>query len=305
MNRTREITRLAEAVSRHVPSAGRFATAIDGVHLFRADEPSPIRCVIYHPCVIIVAQGKKRAQLGGAVFDYSPARYLVLPVSLPIDAQIREASPERPFLSFAIEVGPATLGEIVSQADLGTPGPREAVRGIAVSKTTPELLDAGMRLISCLDSDADARVLGPQIKREILYRVLCGPQGDLLGSVGASHARLGQVSRALRFIHANFERPLDVADLAREAHMSASTFFEAFKAVTSLSPLQYLKEIRLNHARQRIVWEGTSVTTAAGDVGYASTSQFSREFKRRFGRSPRDERTWAIETGELQGIRPF
>jgi AraC-like DNA-binding protein len=305
MKRARQIDQLAGMLSRHVPAAGRVATCIEGMTLFRADEPSPIRCMIYHPCVIIVAQGEKRAQLGDAMFDYSPARYLVLPVSLPIAAQVREATPARPFLSFAIDVDPATLGEIVSKADLGTPGPREAVRGIAVSETTPELLDAAVRLVSCLDSRADARVLGPQIKREILYRILCGPQGDLLRGVGGAQARLGQVSRALRFIHANFHRPLDVADLAREAHMSASTFYQAFKAVTSLSPLQYIKEVRLSRARQHIVWGGTSVTTAAEDVGYASTSQFSREFKRRFGRSPRDERTWAIETGELREPRPF
>jgi transcriptional regulator GlxA family with amidase domain len=116
---------------------------------------------------------------------------------------------------------------------------------------------------------------------------------------------MSQVSRALNVIHSEYERPIEVAELACEAHMSASTFFDAFKAVTAMSPLQYLKEIRLNRARQVILWEGASAKEAAGSVGYASASQFSREFKRRFGRPPSEERAWAAETGELQGARPY
>ena len=305
MDRTQKLSRLSELVARHAASEGATPTAIEGVHVFRADGPSPVRCAIYNPCVIIVAQGRKRANLGDEQYEYSPARYLVLPVALPIDAQVVEATAEQPFLSFAIQVDAPALDEIVAETDQTPFAAREVVRGIAVSETTDDLLDAAVRLLSCLDSAADCRVLAPHIKREILYRVLTGPQGDLLKGMGHRDARLRQVSRALDLIHSEYERPLQVAELARTAHMSASAFFDAFKSVTSLSPIQYVKEIRLNRARQIMIWEGASAKRAARRVGYVSASQFSREFKRRFGRPPAKERVWALEAGETRGARPY
>lgn len=305
MDRCVALERLSDLVACRASSEGANPTRIEGVHVFRADGPSPVRCMIYNPCVIIVAQGRKSARVGGELFEYSPARYLVLPVSLPIDAQVVEASPARPFLSFAVQVDPSILSDIVAEADQALFAPRETTRGIAVSETTDDLLDAAIRLLSCLDSDADCRVLAPQIKREILYRVLLGPQGDLLRGLGYRDARLSLVSRALDLIHAEYGRSIEVAELARAAHMSPSTFFDAFKSVTSLSPIQYLKELRLTRARQIMIWEGTTAKRAARRVGYTSASQFSREFKRRFGRPPAQERVWALETGEVQGARPY
>jgi AraC-like DNA-binding protein len=261
--------------------------------------------MIYDASVIIVAQGTKRARIDGVDFDYSPARYLILPVALPIGAQIIDASPSRPFLSFAIQIDPVMLGELASAIDPSSPGPLAAVRGIAVSETTDEILEAAVRLLSCLDSETDCRILAPHIKREILYRILTGPQGQLLRGVGNRDSRLGQIARALNVIHTQYPQHIEIAELAQEAHMSTSTFYETFKAVTSFPPLQYLKEIRLTRARQIMLWEGCTAQRAASQVGYASASQFSREFKRRFGRSPGEERAWALETGELQGARPY
>lgn len=305
MDRERKLGQLAGIIAHHAASEGRVPTAIDGVDLFRASTPSPIRCTLYYACVIIVAQGKKQARVGEEIFEYSPARYLVLPVSLPIDARVFEASPDQPFLSFSIQVDPTALGEIVSEMAPGAPGPRAELRGIAVSETTEELLDASVRLLSCLGSESDCRVLAPQYKREILYRVLKGPQGELLQEVGYRDSRLGKIARALGFIHAHYERPLGVAELAAEARMSESMFYVAFRSITTKSPLQYLKEIRLNRARQIMLWEGTNAQQAAARVGYGSPSQFSREFKRRFGRPPSQERAWAMESGELTGARPY
>ena len=305
MDRQQKLVRLAALIARHASSEGATGTGIEGVRVFRADSPSPVRCMIYEPCVIIVAQGTKTARVGNEKFEYSPARYLVLPVSLPIEAQVVEASPVRPFLSFAVQVDASTLSDIATEAGPAASALREAVRGIAVSETTDDLLDAAVRLLACLDSDADCRILAPQIKREILYRVLMGPQGDLLRGVGRRDARLSQVSRALNLIHAEYGRPLQVDELAREAHMSPSTFFDAFKSVTSRSPIQYVKEVRLTRARQIMIWEGESAKRAARRVGYTSASQFSREFKRRFGRPPAQERVRALETGEASGARPY
>lgn len=278
---------------------GRSATRIDGLEVFRVDRPTPIRCAIYDPCVILVAQGAKRGRVGEMVYEYSPARYLVLPVSLPVDAQVVAASPERPFLSLAVRVDPIVLGEITAAIDSDRLPRTGAVRGIAVSETTDELLDAAVRLLTCLASEADSRVLAPQIQREILYRVLEGPQGELLRGLGHRDSRLGQIAQAIGLIHRQFEQPITVPELARTAHMSASTFYDAFKAVTARSPLQYLKEVRLERARLLLLFEGAGAQQAAHRVGYRSAAQFSREFKRRFGRPPSEERTWAIEHGEL------
>ena len=299
MDRRRQLTELADLIEVRCPGDGRWETEIDGVEVFRASSPSPIRCQIYDPCVIIVAQGRKAGTVGRETYDYSPARYLVLPVSLPIEAQVVEASPERPFLSFALRVDPGVLGGIVDLLDSGEPAGKEAPRGIAVSETSDELLDASVRLLSCLDSDDECRLLAPLIKREIFYRVLKGPQGDLLRGVGSRNAKLNHISRSLGLIHREFSRPIEVAEMARAAHMSLSTFYDAFRAVTAQTPLQYLKEIRLNRARQAMVWEGVSAKKAAAQVGYSSPSQFSREFKRRFGRTPTEEVEWATTSGEL------
>ena len=298
-------SKLAAMIARHAVVEGRVGTPLDGVEVFRADAPTPIRCTIYDPCVIIVAQGRKRAILGGESFDYGPSKYLVLPLSMPVESHVFEATPERPFLSFAIRVDPAMLGQIVLDAGDIEPTGRESPRGIAVSDVDEALLDAAIRLVATLDSERDCRVLGPQIVREVLYRVLVGPQGRLLRGAGMQDGRLNQVGRALAVIHQEYGRTIEVPELARAAHMSESTFYEAFRDVTSRTPVQYIKEIRLNRARQIMLWEGVNAQRAASRVGYSSASQFSREFKRRFGRPPAKERAWAIESGELEMARPF
>ncbi len=302
--RRRQVERLAGLIGRQLPSPGHTTTSIDGLSLYRADQPTPIRCALYDPCLILVAQGTKRGQVGEVVYEYSPARYLVLPVSLPIEAQVVEASPQRPFLSLAVRIEAQTLGEIMVGTGTSPRQTPETGPGIAVSSTTDELLDAAVRLLDCLDSEADGRVLAPQIQREMLYRVLNGPQGDLLRSLGSQDSNLAQISRALGLIHAQYQRALSVPELARAAHMSESTFYEAFRTVTTRSPLQYLKEVRLNRARQILLWEATGAQQAALRVGYRSASQFSREFKRRFGRAPSRERQWALSTGELGEPQP-
>lgn len=299
MSEADKTTRLAEALARTARTEGRTATAVDGVEVFRADGPSPLRCSVYDPCLIMVAQGRKCAYLGGEAYEYSPAKYLVLPLSLPLDSRILEASPERPFLSFAVRIDPVILGQLVLDAGPVPSAESAGARGIAVSEMTAEMVDAALRLVGCFESDVDARVLAPQIVREILFRVLTGPQGGLLHAAGRHDGRIGQVGRALRVIHASYAEPIDVPDLARAAHMSLSSFYDAFRTVTSLSPLQYVKEIRLARARQILLWEGVSAKRAARRVGYSSPSQFSREFKRRFGRPPGQERAWARASGEL------
>jgi AraC-like DNA-binding protein len=151
------------------------------------------------------------------------------------------------------------------------------------------LSDAAVRLLECLRSSDDARILGPQIVREITYRVLLGELGHNLRAVAAPHTHFGQISRVLNRMHTEYGRSYDIGELAREAGMSVSTFHAHFKAVTSSSPLQYLKDVRLHKARMLMVHEGVNAGTAALRVGYESASQFSREFKRLFGNGPAAE----------------
>jgi AraC-like DNA-binding protein len=162
-------------------------------------------------------------------------------------------------------------------------------RGIFATPLHDDLCNAALRLLESLRTPAEARILGPQIVREITYRVLRGPQGDALRAVAARHTHFGQISKALHRMHADYSDSLDVETLARESGMSVSTFHHNFKSVTSSSPLQYLKAIRLHKARLLMVNEGLGAGVAAGRVGYESPSQFSREFKRFFGSSPADE----------------
>lgn len=194
-------------------------------------------------------------------------------------------------LAVSIRVDLATLAELLMKMDgayraaAPTDGPA-LPQGIYSTKLDSSLSETTVRLLECLSDAMEAQILGPQIVRELTYRVLRGQQGGALRAAAALHSRFGQVSRALQRIHAEYASDLNVEELAETAAMSASAFHQNFKAVTSTSPLQYLKTTRLHKARMLMVYEGLRAGVAAERVGYESSSQFSREFKRLFGASP-------------------
>jgi AraC-like DNA-binding protein len=220
------------------------------------------------------------------VFTYDAHNYLVLSVPLPFECET-EASPKEPMLAVSIKVNLSVLAELLMKMDgahrTNTPA---MPQGIYSTKLDGKLSEAAVRLLECLGDPVEARILGPQLVREITYRVLCGRQGSALRAAAALHSRFGQVNRALQRIHAEYARDFSVEDLADIAGMSPSAFHQNFKALTSTSPLQYLKTIRLHKARMLMVYEGLRAGVAAERVGYESSSQFSREFKRLFGTSP-------------------
>ena len=268
---------------------GIHPSAIEGVQLMRASQPIRRSQVLYEPGIVIVGQGRKRGYLGDRVFTYDAHNYLVLSVPLPFDCET-EASPEKPLLAVSIRVDLAMLGELLMKMDGAHTAPPPAVpRGIFSTALDLKLSEAAVRLVECLAAPAETRILGPQIVREITYRVLCGEQGGALRAAAALDSRFGQVNRTVQRIHAEYARTLTVEELAETAGMSASAFHQNFKAVTSTSPLQYLKSIRLHKARMMMVHEGLRAGMAAERVGYESSSQFSREFKRLFGASPVEE----------------
>jgi AraC-like DNA-binding protein len=283
-NRKR-LARLLDEVAVH---EGTHRTLIDGVEVTRVSKPVPRAPMVYQPNIVVVGQGRKRAYLGGEAYTYDAFNYLVLSVPLPAECET-EASPEEPLLLVAINVEPTMLGEMLLEMDEPSPPVGPTPRGISTTPMSEELSGAVIRLLECLKSPLDSRMLGRQTVREIVFRVLCGEQGGSLRALASRDDHFARIARVLQHIHAEYARPLGAEEMAKRAGMSVSAFHHYFKLVTASSPLQYLKRIRLDQARRLMAHDGYNASTAARAVGYESPSQFSREFKRLFGVTPVEE----------------
>jgi AraC-like DNA-binding protein len=284
MSTETERQRLTELLDSLITCDGYSASGLDEVTFMRASCAMARGPVMYDSSIVILGQGRKTGYIGGEEFVYDAHNYLVMPVSLPFECKT-EAAPGKPVLGLSIRVDPMLVGEVLLEMDdhANVPG---ALRGVYSTPLTPEISSAAIRLLEVLRTPVERRVLGRQIVREIIYRVLCGEQSAALRAIAMRHSHVSQISKALRRIHQDYARTLDVETLAREAGMSVSTFHANFKTITSTSPLQYLKSIRLHKARVLMVQDGLNAGVAAREVGYESASQFSREFKRFFGDSP-------------------
>jgi AraC-like DNA-binding protein len=265
---------------------GPNPTSLPGVKLYRITQPLPRHAAVYEPWIIIVGRGSKRVYFGGDVYTYDSDNYLVTAVPMPIECEAPHASPQDPILLLAISVDPVMIGEVLLEMDGESPSTPSVPRGLYASPLTQPLKDAAVRLLDCLQSPIDAKVLGPQVVREIIYRVLRAEGGDALRALAARDTHFAQISRVLDHLHRNYAKPIKMESLARQARMSPSTFYQKFKAVTTMSPLQYVKSVRLGKARLLMLQEGRTASAAAFAVGYESAPQFSREYKRQFGVSP-------------------
>lgn len=283
---------LAERIAQKTPVEGRNASPWPGLTFFRATRPNARFPVVYESCLCFVAQGSKRLFLADRVYTYDQHNYLVLSVPVPAEAEIFQASPEEPYLSMALHIDAAALSDLlVDMAADEPPGHEPAHRGICVSHLHDSLTNAICRFLDALDDPMDRRILAPLAFREILYHVLSGEQGCLLRSIALHDSRSHRIAHVLRYLRTHYEEPLDIATIARAARMSPSTLHHTFKEVTSISPLQYLKQIRLHQAKLLMLNDGLNAGEVAHRVGYGSPSQFSREFKRLFGMPP----TYAVE----------
>jgi AraC-like DNA-binding protein len=280
--------RLAALIGALAVREGKQPTPVPGVEVSRTSHPTTGTPVVYEPMILFIAQGRKIGYLGGEVYRYDKDNFLALSVPIPFECKV-EATPEEPVLALIISVDPTMLGEILINLDEPASSNTSVPRGIYSSSMTNELRGAAVRLLECLSSPVDSRILGPQTVREIVYRVLSGQQGGALRAMATRNDQFMRIARVLQYIHSDFARPLSTDELAKQARMSTSTFHQNFKAVTATSPLQYLKNIRLHRARLLMVNEGHNASTAAVAVGYESASQFGREFKRFFGGSPAEE----------------
>jgi AraC-like DNA-binding protein len=280
--------RLASLLDELAVNEGLQRTPVEGVEVARVSKPSRRAPVVYQPKILIIGQGRKRAYLGGEVYTYDAFNYLVSSVPMPAECET-EASPAEPLLLLTIDVEATMLGELLLEMDELSPPVGPTPRGIASTPMTDELAVAVIRLLECLRSSRDSRILGRQMVREIVYRVLCGEQGGSLRALASRDDHFARIARVLRQVHAEYAKPLSVEDLARRAAMSVPAFHHYFKLVTASSPLQYIKRIRLDHSRRLMAHDGYNAGTAARAVGYESPSQFGREFKRLFGVTPVEE----------------
>ncbi|RXR05934.1 AraC family transcriptional regulator [Pseudoxanthomonas composti] len=280
---------LAPLVQALAPGQGYTLTALEGVRLLRSDRPLARTPVLYDPGIVIVCQGRKRGYFGQRTYVYDAHQYLAVSMPVPFTMET-DASAQAPLLALYLHLDFPLAAELMLQIERhGGPPRTSAPQSMMSSPIDPPLHHAVQRLLLALAAPMDAAVLGPQLLRELYYRVLTGPQGHTLRAALAMQGHFGRIGKALQLLHAAYTQPLTVARLAQEAGMSAPSFHTHFKAVTCASPMQYLKSIRLHQARLLMVREGMTAAAACHAVGYESPSQFNREFKRLFGLTPARE----------------
>ena len=285
---------LADLAARHAECGD--ASSIPRVSLYVAREVSRPTPTLYRPMVCIVLRGAKRVMIGERTLRYDADSYFIGSVDVPASGCIVEASPERPYVAASLAIDQDCLSDLIASNPDGGEG---GTAGFAVSAMTPALLDAWARLLRLLDTSDEIAELAPLVEREILFRLLRGPQGGLLRQAARTDSRLAQVRHAIEHLRAYYDRPLRVETLAEVAGMSAATFHRHFRAATAMSPLQYQKGLRLQEARRRIVSD-MDASRAAYAVGYESASQFSRDYTRMFGAPPARDAARLRQVGGLE-----
>ena len=279
---------MVSLLERLAPCEGYNLTALPDVRFLRSDRPLKAVPVLYDPGIVFVCQGKKRGYFGNRVYQYDDQHYLAVSVPVPFTMET-DASAQEPLLAIYMHLDFKLAADLMLQIDHhGVVAPSEPL-GMMSTPMDSQLCESLVRFLEAMSRPLEAQVLGPSLVREIYFHVLTGEQGASMRAALTMQGQFGKIARALRRIHASFNDDISVERLAREAGMSVPTFHTHFKAVTQTSPVQYLKSLRLHQARLHMVRNGMTAAAASLAVGYDSPSQFSREFKRLFGRSPVDE----------------
>lgn len=277
---------LASKIARHVGSSEKLATAIPRLTLHRRTAPTSGCPATYEPSVIVIAQGRKQVQIGGETLTYDSSRYLLTSVDLPTVARVIEAGEQEPCLAAKLALDISIVREFLSQEEFQALDTPPGSLAMSTAQVTPEFLNAWCRLLDLLSNPADIPFLSGLIEREIMYRILRGPEGARLRAIATLGDQSHRTAKAIAWIKANYARPLRVEDLAQVAGMAVSTLHHHFRALTAMSPLQYQKQIRLQAARARMLADDVDAATVAFEVGYESASQFNREYSRLFGQPP-------------------
>ncbi|HCG9721778.1 AraC family transcriptional regulator [Vibrio parahaemolyticus] len=278
--------KLAKLIDRWTGNANQYDTPISGLRFSRWTTPTPPTSYTHNPSICLIAQGRKRVLLGEESFIYDANHFLISSVDLPIIANIIEASEEQPYLGLIMELDLTEISQLIVDSELAFAQSKEAQKGIAVGELSESLLDAFVRLAELLDEGQNIKILAPIIKREIFYRLLMSEQGTRLHQIVTAGSHSHQIAKAIDWLKNNFVKPLSVGDLASFTGMSKSSFYTHFRSMTSMTPLQFQKKLRLSEARRLMLTENLDAMAATFKVGYESQSQFSREYSRLFGAPP-------------------
>tara|TARA_E500000305_G_scaffold86239_1_gene72452 strand:- start:5320 stop:6267 length:948 start_codon:yes stop_codon:yes gene_type:complete len=274
-------------IDQRLPEAGVIDTALKGVQLFRVTEPVPCAPAVYEPTVVAILSGVKEAILDGEHHAYGSEEYLLCPMTLPVEAGAPQASDDNPLLGVMIALEPRMMRDLAIEmettAGAGFRHDGLSQPALALAKWDIGFTEALLRLLELLDNPVDAAVLGPGRLRELYYALLKGEAGS------AARRAFGvgnEIARTIDYLSSHLSEQVTIDDMANHVGMSRAVFHRRFKEATTMTPIQFVKSMRLNNAAMKIA-EGKTVSEAAWDVGYQSSSQFSREFKRLYGQSPR------------------
>jgi AraC-like DNA-binding protein len=282
---------LARKIALFMGSAEKRVTDIPGLMLVRRTAPTAPCSMTYEPSVTVIAQGRKRVDLGRTTFLYDASRFLLTAVDLPVVSRVIEASEAVPCLALSLKLEMPVVRELLSREEIQVQAPADSP-AMATGETTVEFLSACCRLVDLLDTPRDIPFLSGLIQREIIYRVLRSAEGARLRAIATLGEQSHRTAKAVAWIKANYAKPLRVEEVAEIAGMGVSTLHHHFRVLTAMSPLQYQKQVRLQAARGRMLMDGLDAASAAFEVGYESASQFNREYSRFFGQPPmRDIRT--------------
>jgi len=297
-----DTTRLARLIAAYAPHDGSFEMRVPGLMVSRISRVNK-ECVhaLRISSLCIVAQGGKTVTVGDEVYEYDASQMIVFSVALPVAAQVTQATPSQPYLSLRLELDPRKIAELVLKVYPRGLAPVQERNAVYLTPTEDAFIDAATRLMECLALPSDAELLAPLIIDEILIRLLRSPIGVRVAQMGFAESSVCRVEKAISWLRENYTQPMKVEELAEMVHMSVSSFHEHFKAVTSMSPLQYQKVLRLQQARRLMLSTLMDAGAASQQVGYLSASQFSREYSRFFGSAPtrdiarlrQDSRMWA------------
>jgi len=300
-DKARELrTELARKIASFIGPREKLITDVPGLLLTRRTAPTAPASATYEPSLAVVAQGRKRANLGGTTFIFDKSRYLLTSLDLPVICNVIEASEEVPYLCFVLKLDMPVVRELLSREEIQASEAPYDSPAMATGETTAELLGACCRLVDLLNAPQDIPFLSGLIQREIIYRILRGPEGARLRAIATLGDQSHRTAKAIAWVRTNYAKPLRVDDLAKIAGMGVSTLHHHFRTLTAMSPLQYQKQLRLQAARERMLMDGLDAASAAFEVGYESASQFNREYSRLFGQPPKRD----IQTLRLPGAPP-
>jgi AraC-like DNA-binding protein len=277
---------LAGSIGKALGSVASMSTAVPGLTLYRNTAPTAPNPCTYEPSLLLIPQGKKRVDLGKQNYVFGESTFLLTSIELPIVSRVCVASAEKPYLAFFLKLDMSIVRDVLHTEEMRISAPPVGTRGMVLGEVTVELLTPCSRMVQLLDSPQDVPFFCKLLQREIIYRILQGPQGGRLRSVATKADQSYLTAKAVTWLRENFEKTLNVDELASMAGMSRSTLHHHFRGLTAMSPIQFQKQLRLHTARQKMLTEELDAATAAFAVGYESPSQFNREYKRFFGKPP-------------------